>query len=173
MPKAVVAEAPAVVVVDAPVAITAFMADTVAAIAAFMADTVAAIAAFMADTVAAITAGMLATLEVYAKDLVRDHLSSVTYRRPFTMILASVLIIATILPVSITAVIPSLQSRERLPSPKRSPSIPQIYQPCCYSLGFAIPAWSRPIAPSLIPRSRGGISQLTRWAVPPRATRRR
>jgi hypothetical protein len=49
----------------------------------------------------------------------------------------------------------------------------QIYQPCCYSLGFAIPAWSRPIAPALNPRSRGGISQLTRWAVPPRATRRR
>ena len=25
----------------------------------------------------------------------------------------------------------------------------QVYQPCCYSLGVNIPAWSRPIAPQL------------------------
>ena len=49
----------------------------------------------------------------------------------------------------------------------------QIYQPCCYSLGVAIPAWSRPIAPALIPRSQGAVGPLPRWAGPPQATIRR
>ena len=74
-------------------------------------------AAVVADAVAAITADMLAmlgTVGVYAMDLARDHLPSVTYRRPFTTILASVLIIATILPVSTTPVFPSLRSRHRI-----------------------------------------------------------
>src|SRR5678816_3795703 len=49
----------------------------------------------------------------------------------------------------------------------------QIYQPCCYSLGVTIPAWSRPIAPALIPRSQGAVGPLPRWAGPPQATIRR
>jgi hypothetical protein len=49
----------------------------------------------------------------------------------------------------------------------------QIYQPCCYSLGVAIPAWSRPFAPALIPRSKGSVGPLPRRAGPPPATIRR
>ena len=49
----------------------------------------------------------------------------------------------------------------------------QLYQPCCYSLGVTIPAWSRPFAPALIPRSQGGVGPLLRRAGPPQAIRRR
>ena len=49
----------------------------------------------------------------------------------------------------------------------------QIYQPCCYSLGVTIPAWSRPFAPALIPRFEGAVGGLPRRPGPPRATIRR
>jgi hypothetical protein len=50
----------------------------------------------------------------------------------------------------------------------------QIYQPCCYSLGGTIPAWSRPFVPTLIPRSKGTVGSLRgRLPGPPRATIRR
>jgi len=49
----------------------------------------------------------------------------------------------------------------------------QLYQPCCYSLGVTIPAWSRPFAPALIPRSEGAVGRLPREAGPPQVTIRR
>jgi hypothetical protein len=49
----------------------------------------------------------------------------------------------------------------------------QLYQPCCYSLGATIPAWSRPFAPALIPRSKRAVGPLQRLPGPPRATIRR
>src|SRR5262245_22871670 len=36
----------------------------------------------------------------------------------------------------------------------------QLYQPCCVT----IPAWSRPFAPALIPRSEGAVGRLPREA---------
>jgi hypothetical protein len=49
----------------------------------------------------------------------------------------------------------------------------QLYQPCCYSLGATIPAWSRPFAPALISRSKGAVGPLQRLPGPPRTTIRR
>src|SRR5262245_33764715 len=49
----------------------------------------------------------------------------------------------------------------------------QPYQPCCYSFGVTVPAWSRPFAPALIPRSEGGVGRLPRGAGPPQVTIRR
>src|SRR5262249_3908378 len=49
----------------------------------------------------------------------------------------------------------------------------QIYQPCCYSLGITIPAWSRPFASALIPRSEEAVGRLSLRAGPPQATIRR
>src|SRR5262245_18145903 len=46
----------------------------------------------------------------------------------------------------------------------------QLYQPCCYTWGVTIPAWSRPFAPALIPRSEGGVGRLPRGAGPPQVT---
>lgn len=46
----------------------------------------------------------------------------------------------------------------------------QLYQPCCYSLGVSIPAWSRPFAPALIPRSEAAGGRLPRGAGPPQVT---
>jgi hypothetical protein len=107
MAKAVVAEAPAAVVVDAPVAITAVMVDAVAAITAAMEYSPVAITAAMPAT--GFRLAVPGAVRAHAMDLARDHLPSITYRRPFTTILASVLIIAMILPVSTIPVIPSLQ----------------------------------------------------------------
>jgi hypothetical protein len=49
----------------------------------------------------------------------------------------------------------------------------QLYQPCCYSLGVTIPAWSRPFVPALIPRFHGAVGPLPRPSGPRQSIRRR
>jgi hypothetical protein len=94
MPETVVVDAPAAAAVDIPVVITVVMTGIPVAISATVLTAL----------------GTAGTTGASAVDLALGHLPWFIHRRPFTTILAPVLIIARILPVSTIPVFPSLSS---------------------------------------------------------------